>query len=350
MLDTGPPGVALLASKRSLHAIAFWCELDVQAKRIVRTTAITTLITTHDDNPRSLIEHHAANRGVRIVSRHFHLFYSHCILGTRRSQENPSEGDGGLRQQNRYEDKVVCITGSSRGIGRQLALRFADEGADVVVHYFRNGQAAREVAEEITRQGRRVLVVKANLDDEAKIDAMFQDIEAAFGRLDVFIHNAASGRNRLAMEVDSKGWDWTQNVNARAFLLGAQRAERLMPPSGGVMLAISSFGSERVFPYYTSVGASKATLEALVRYLAVELGGRKINVNGISAGAIETDALKHFPEMDQTWAKMAEKLPYDRMLTTDDVANLALFLCSSEAEMIRGQIVKIDAGLSLIIP
>ena len=253
------------------------------------------------------------------------------------------------RAQRRYEDKVVLITGSSRGIGRRLAIRFAQEGAHVVVNYFRNGDLAREVVAEIEQMGRRAIAVRANMAQEEKIAAMFDEVRQVFGRLDVFIHNAASGRNRAALEVDTKGFDWTMDVNARAFLIGAQRAAELMT-EGGAMLAISSFGADRVFPYYLSVGTSKAALEAMVRYFAVELGPRRINVNCISAGAVHTDALDHFPEMDKTLQRLEEKLPYHRMVTPDDVANLALFLCSPEAEMIRGQTVRVDGGVTLVLP
>jgi len=254
-------------------------------------------------------------------------------------------GDNRLR----YAGKVVCVTGSSRGIGRALTLRFAREGADVVVHYFRNGAAARETAAKVEAMGRQALIVKANLAEDEKVQALFDAVQERYGRLDVYVHNAASGRNRPAMEVDVKGWEWTVNVNARALLFGAQRAAGLMT-DGGAMLAISSFGSERVFPYYTSVGATKAAIESIIRYLAIELAGRRINANAISAGAVQTEALEHFPEIEKTWRTIEEKLPYHRMVTTDDVANLALFLCSSEAEMIRGQTIRVDGGLTLLVP
>jgi enoyl-[acyl-carrier protein] reductase III len=250
----------------------------------------------------------------------------------------------------RYDGKRVLVTGSSRGIGRQLALRFAAEGADVVIHYFRNGDAGRSVVAEVEAMGRQALLVRANLADEAKIDYLFDEVAAQFGTLDVFVHNAASGRNRKAMEVDAKGFDWTVDVNARAFLLGTQRAVGLMPSSGGAILAVSSFGSQRVFPYYTSVGATKAAIEALVRYFAVELASRRINANAISAGAVETGALEHFPEIEKTWSEIEKKIPYHRMVNADDVANLALFLCSQEAEMVRGQTIALDGGLTLLVP
>jgi enoyl-[acyl-carrier protein] reductase III len=250
----------------------------------------------------------------------------------------------------RYAHKIVCITGSSRGIGKRLALRFAAEGAHVVINYVRSGEAAREVARQVEEMGQEALVVRANMAQEERIAEMFDKIQERFGRLDVFIHNAASGRNRMALDVDAKGWDWTMNVNARAFLLGSQHAARLMPAEGGALLAISSFGSDHVFPYYTAVGASKAAIEATARYLAVELAPRKINANAIAAGAVETEALEHFPEIEKTWEVVKQRLPYERMVNADDVANLALFLCSKEAEMIRGQAIKLDGGITHIIP
>lgn len=253
-------------------------------------------------------------------------------------------------QQKRYAGKVVCVTGSSRGIGRVLALRFAKEGANVVIHYFRNGDAARQVAEEVSELGQEALVVKANMAQPEKIAQMFETIAGHFGRLDVFVHNAASGRNRPAMDLDVKGWEWTVNTNTRSFLLAVQSAVPLMPEQGGSILALSSFGSDHVFPNYTSVGTTKAALESLVRYFAVELADRKINANAISAGAVKTGALDHFPDMEKVWTTIEKKIPYGRMVEADDIANLALFLCSAEAEMIRGQTIHIDGGLTLLVP
>lgn len=254
-----------------------------------------------------------------------------------------------MSTKQRYAGKVVLITGSSRGIGQQLAVRFAQEGASVVIHYFRNSAGAKETLAKVEELGQTGLIVKGNLAQPEKIQGMFQEIRAQFGKLDVFVHNAASGRNRSALELDLKGWEWTHDVNTRSFLLAVQHAVKLMP-DGGSIVAVSSFGADKVFPYYTSVGASKAGLEALVRYFAVELSDKRINVNAISAGAVVTGALEHFPDIETTWAQIEKKLPYRRMVNTDDVANLALFLCSPEAEMIRGQSIRIDGGLTLVVP
>ena len=120
------------------------------------------------------------------------------------------------------------------------------------------------------------------------------------GGLDLVVSNAASGVIRPALEVTAKHWDWTLDINARAFLLLAQRATpHLEARGGGSMVAISSLGAVRTLPNYVLVGTSKAALEALVRYLGVELAARGIRVNGVSGGVVETDALDHFPNREE---------------------------------------------------
>lgn len=177
---------------------------------------------------------------------------------------------------------------------------------------------------------------------------MFDEIEAKFGRLDIFVNNAASGVARPAMELDDKGWDWTMDINARAFLLCSQRAARLMK-SGGKIVAISSLGSRLTLPAYTSVGVSKAALEALVRYLAVELAPKGICVNGLAAGAVESEALNLYTQGQEGEAAAGswKTTPAGRMVKGEDIANLVAFLCNDDSEMIRGQIITIDGGVSL---
>ena len=242
------------------------------------------------------------------------------------------------------KNKVALITGGSRGIGRAITLKLADEGADVIINYFRKREPAEKTAEQARSKGVRAQIIKANIGDPEKIDTMFDQVEAEFGKLDILVSNAASGVARPAMELDSKSWDWTMDVNSRAFLLCAQRSAKLMK-NGGKMVCISSLGSKLVMPTYTSVGVSKAALESLTRYLAVELSPLGICVNGVSAGAIESDALKMYA--GDAPPHMWQKTPAGRMVKQEDVADLVYFLCSREAEMIRGQIVVIDGGLSL---
>ncbi len=241
--------------------------------------------------------------------------------------------------------KVALVTGASRGIGRVIAIRLAEEGADVIINFFRNRQAANETARDIEARGVRARVIRANVGDPDRIDQMFETIESEFGRLDILISNAASGVARSAMDLDVKGWQWTMDVNARALLLCAQHASRLMEGGGGKIVSISSLGSSFVWPYYVGVGVSKAALEALTRYLAVELAPKGISVNAVAASAVRTESLRLYDAEQQIEALKTP--PAGRMVTPEDVANVVCFLCSEDAFMIRGQIIVIDGGISL---
>ena len=250
-----------------------------------------------------------------------------------------------------FTGKVALITGSGRGIGRAIALHFARLGADVAVNFFRNRKPAEDTAAEIENLGRRALVIKADVGNLDDLDRMFDEVEANFGALDIFIHNAASGYNRPAMQQKPKGWDWTLNINARSLLFAAQRAAPLMERrGGGSIVSISSPGSQRVLPEYVVVGASKAALEALTRYLAVELSPKNIVVNAVSPGVVETDALTHFDAMrsnDRLIEKAIAATPAGRLVSPQDVANVVAFLCMPEASMIRGQVIVVDGGYTL---
>ena len=245
--------------------------------------------------------------------------------------------------------KVALITGGSRGIGRAITLKLASEGASVVINFFRQRSTAESTAEAARNLGVSGHIIKANLAEPEKIDRMFAEIEEKFGKLDILVNNAASGVARTAMELEPDHWDWTINVNARAGLLCAQRAAKLMK-SGGVIINISSLGSRLAWPIYTAVGVSKAALEALTRYLAIELAPRGIRVNAVSAGAVETDALKLYIADPNIPSHVVTSTPAGAMVQPEDVANVVAFLCSDAATMIRGQTIIIDGGLSLTSP
>ena len=179
-----------------------------------------------------------------------------------------------------FEGKTVLVTGGSRGIGKAIALEFASRGADIAFNYIRNHKAAAETQAEIEALGVRCLRTRAHLGDAEKIRALFTGVRDAFGTLDVLVNNAASGVQRSASELEEKHWDWTLNVNAKAPWLCAIEASKLMQ-DGGSIVNITSQGSSKVLPYYFSVGTSKAALEALTRYLAVELAPMGISVNAV---------------------------------------------------------------------
>ncbi|MEI8105346.1 MAG: SDR family oxidoreductase [Actinomycetes bacterium] len=237
----------------------------------------------------------------------------------------------------------VFVTGGSRGIGRAIALRFARDGARrVAIGYLRNDAAAEATAEELRAAGAEPVLVRGNVTSDRVTEQV-----AALGPLDVLVHNAATGVARPALETEDKHWDWTMNANARA-LLSLTRAAVPQMPAGSSIIGISSLGSGRVLENYSLIGTSKAALEALVRYLAVELAPRGIRVNAVSAGVVETGALEHFPNRDEMLA-FGKANPAGRLVDPDDVAGAVAFLYSPDAAMIRGQVIVIDGGFSLTI-
>jgi enoyl-[acyl-carrier protein] reductase III len=251
-----------------------------------------------------------------------------------------------------FQDRVALVTGSGRGIGREIALTFARAGADVVINFFRNRAPAAETAAEIEALGRRALVVKANIADPPQLERLFAEIDAAFGGLDYLICNAASGYNRPALEQKVRGWDWTMNINARAALFAAQHAAPLMQKrGGGAIVNMSSIGSFRTLPDYVVVGASKAALEAVTRYLAVELAPSNINVNAVSGGVVVTEALQHFEftRDGAIFSEIAAHTPAGRNVEPADLARVVAFLCTPAAAMIRGQVILVDGGFTLTV-
>ncbi|WP_459945517.1 enoyl-[acyl-carrier-protein] reductase FabL [Desulfocastanea catecholica] len=242
--------------------------------------------------------------------------------------------------------KVALITGGSRGIGRAIAIRLAEQGADVIVNYVRHRKDAGETAAEVERLGRKCLLVKTNVAKSEDVKKMFAAIDEEFAHLDILVSNAASGVLKPALELTERHWNWAMDINARALLTLVQQGLPLMRRGSRVM-AVSSLGSVRAIENYTTVGASKAALESLVRHLAVELGPQGINVNTISAGAVDTDALKHFPNRDEILSAAMARTPLGRLTTAQDVADIALFLCSNLSTMIQGQVITVDGGYAI---
>jgi enoyl-[acyl-carrier protein] reductase III len=241
-----------------------------------------------------------------------------------------------------FEGASVFVTGGSRGIGREIALRFADEGAKrVAIGYLRNDRAADAVSEELRERGVEPVLVRGNVSSSKIADQV-----TALGPLDAIVHSAATGVIRPALETEDKHWDWTMNANARALLSLAKAAAPSMP-SGSAIVAISSLGSFRVLENYVLVGTSKAALESIVRYLGVELAPRGIRVNAVSGGVVDTDALEHFPNRDEMLRAANERTPAGRMVEPRDIADAVMFLSGPHSQMICGQTLIVDGGFSL---
>ncbi|PZC42929.1 MAG: enoyl-[acyl-carrier protein] reductase III [Chloroflexi bacterium] len=240
---------------------------------------------------------------------------------------------------------MALVTGGSRGIGKTIALDLARRGANIAFNYLRSYDAAAQTEKEIKKLGVDCLSIKAHVGNPDKIKDLFNRIEEKYGQLDILVNNAATGVQRNAIDLDAKHWDWTMSVNARGPWLCSIEAARLMK-NGGCIVNISSLGSRRVLPYYFSVGTSKATLEAITKYLAVELAPLNIRVNAISGGYVETDAFDSFPNKEDMVAA-TETTITTRSLNPQDLANAVAFLCSNESEMIRGHILVVDGGVTL---
>jgi enoyl-[acyl-carrier protein] reductase III len=242
--------------------------------------------------------------------------------------------------------KVALVTGASRGIGRAIAHKLASAGCDVAVNYYNSAEEAEALCAEIRAMGQRACALQASVGIPDSVDDMFAELAKHFDHLDIVVSNAASGVLKPALEMTLKHWRWCLETNALALNLLAQRAVPIMP-AGGRIIALSSLGASRAMPDYGFIGASKAALESLVRTLAQELGPRQIRVNAVSAGVVDTDALRYFPNRDELLANFAHRTPAGPVLTPQDVAGAVYLLCLPEAAMITGHTLMVDGGFAI---
>lgn len=245
--------------------------------------------------------------------------------------------------------KTAVITGSSKGIGRGIALALAQQGIDIVLHYFMNQKSAEDVKKEIEDSYNvKVTIVQADLSDPVEIRNMFEQLKKEIGEIDIFVNNAASGVHKTIPDMRLKDWDWTLDVNGRGPFLCIKEAAKLMNKNEITYIVnVTSMGSQRVLPEYSAVGCSKAVLETLGRYAAVEYAKENIIVNTIAGGVVETDALNAFPHGRELVAVGKEKTPAGKLTTPQDIAELVVFLTSGKADMVRGQTIVVDGGYSL---
>jgi enoyl-[acyl-carrier protein] reductase III len=242
--------------------------------------------------------------------------------------------------------RTALVTGGARGIGAAIARKLAAAGADVAVVYYSSHAAAAALVDELAAAGRRALALQADVADPDGVAAAAGRAAAALGVVDIAISNAASGVLRPALELTRKHWRWCLETNALALQSLAAALAPAMP-RGGRFVALSSFGAERALPDYAFVGASKAALEALVRQLAAELGGRGITVNAVRTSAVDTDALRAFPQREALLAELARRTPLGGPPTAAQVADAVYLLCLPEADMITGHTLVVDGGYAV---
>jgi 3-oxoacyl-[acyl-carrier protein] reductase/7-alpha-hydroxysteroid dehydrogenase len=245
--------------------------------------------------------------------------------------------------------KTALVTGSSRGIGRAIALKLGALGADVVVNYVTREQDAQHVVEALQAMGRRSFAVRADVSKLDQLGGVFDRIATEWQTLDIYINNAidvASFGPVLRLRPDP--WRHTIDSHVTTFLVGSQRAVKLMKGRTGVIVALSSLGSRSYVPGYAPVGVGKAAIEALTRYLAMELGPLGVRVNTVSGGPIDTDSLKSFTTYEQMKDASIKYSPGRRMGQPDDLADVVAFLCTDQARWIIGQTLVVDGGFSLL--
>jgi NAD(P)-dependent dehydrogenase (short-subunit alcohol dehydrogenase family) len=248
--------------------------------------------------------------------------------------------------------KVALITGSSRGIGRTLALSLAAQGGSIVVNYKRNEELAQEVVAKVKAAGGKGVAVQADIEDPEQIHSLFDAAREAFGRLDYFVSNAAASSFKSIRDLGVHNLDRSYAMNVRAFVLGAQRAVEQMD-EGGRIVVLSSYGSIRAYPTYANLGAAKAAVEAWVRYMAVEWASLGINVNAVNGGIIESDSSAYFYDvegMPSLHNDVLPKIPKARQGTVKEVADCVEFLLEPRSEYVTGQSLVVDGGLSIVSP
>ena len=253
--------------------------------------------------------------------------------------------------------KHALITGSSRGIGRGIALKLAASGVKVAIHYYQNEAAAVDTLAQVRKLGADGLVVQADVLRPEQITPMFRKVQGEFGKLDIFVSNArpeAAAFFYPPMDITLEQWDAAFDSQAKAFLVGVREAVSLMG-KGGRILAITYAEGSRTggLQPWVGMGSAKAALESLVRYFAVTLAKRGITVNAISPGWTEDSVLNTLPQQAQDLIRNWHArgwTPMGRLGTPEDVGNVATLFCSEQAGWITGQVIYADGGASLMNP
>lgn len=254
-------------------------------------------------------------------------------------------------------EKHALITGSSRGIGRGIALALAESHIKVAIHYYQNEPAAKETLAQVRKRGSDGVLVQADVTRPKDITDMFRKVKSEFGALDIFVSNArpeVTAFFQPPLDISLEQWDTAFDSQAKAFLVGAREAIPLMGDGGRIFAITYAEGSRTGgLQPWVGMGSAKAALESLVRYLAVAVAKRGITVNAISPGWTEDSVLNTLPEQAQQLIRnwhVRGWTPMGRLGTPEDVGNVVALLCSEKARWITGQVIYADGGASLMNP
>lgn len=240
--------------------------------------------------------------------------------------------------------KVALITGSSRGIGKSIAIRLSNEGFNVVFNYRTNPGSLDETISNIEFQGGNAVSIKADVSNEAEVKMMIKQIDTLWGSIDVLVNNAGIRKDQLLMRMTESSWDDVLDTNLKgAFLCSKAVLPFMVRKRFGRIVNISSIVGITGNPGQANYAASKAGIIGLTKTIAREVASRNITSNAIAPGYIETDMVKELS--DELRARIQSMVPLGRLGTGDDVAGMVAFLCSEEANYITGQVIGIDGGL-----
>ena len=247
----------------------------------------------------------------------------------------------------RLAGKTALVTGSSQGIGEAVALRLADEGADVVVHYRSHPEGAQGVVERIARLGRRTVAIQADLGRVAEVQRLVADGIKKLGTLDILVNNAGVEKHADFWDVSEADYDFVMNVNLKGLFFATQAFVRhlLATKRPGRIINMSSVHEELPFPHFTSYCMSKGGLKMMTRNLAIELAPFGITVNSIAPGAIETPINTKLLNEPEKLRALLGNIPLKRLGKPSDIAGIAAFLASSDADYVTGTTVVVDGGL-----
>ncbi len=248
-----------------------------------------------------------------------------------------------------FEGKRALVTGASRGIGRAIALKLGALGAEIVVNYGHRQEPADRVVAELAELGTHATAIKANIGDLNELHDLFSDLKTRWDTLDILVNSAARGleRPRNAIASLPQHLRTTFDTNVLGPWFAAKEAIPLMEENGGTIINLTSLGAQRYTPNYAAVGVTKGALDTLTTYLAVELAPKRIRVNSICPSWVEdSSGVAAMPDVFGT--HLLRNIPSGRHVTPEDVANLVVFLCSPESEMIVGQNIILDGGVTLL--